>query len=102
MERASGAAGGVDQRAGPLGVTGRAGAPRRVLRQTRSADRPGRQGPADSAVSRCSLKLGAVPDTTSSPGSLANSTVKVIPSRVGLENFRLERAEPLERGLDCL
>jgi hypothetical protein len=33
---------------------------------------------------------------------LANSTVKVIPSRIGLENFRLERTEPLERGLDCL
>src|SRR6185369_231115 len=35
------------------------------------------------------------------PG-LANSPVKVIPSRVRLEDFCLERSEPLERGLDCL
>lgn len=34
--------------------------------------------------------------------ALANSPVKVIPSRVRLEDFCLERTEPLERRLDCL
>jgi hypothetical protein len=38
----------------------------------------------------------------SMPPALANSPVKVIPSRVRLEDFYLESTEPFERGLDCL